>query len=519
MTATTDTRILVVDDAEVNRYLLSSWLRRGGYRVTEAATGGEALAALAEGPPDLVLLDVNLPDMTGFDVCARVKADPATSAVPVIHISATAIEPEDEARGLIGGADAYLLEPVDPRVLIATVEAVLRYYRARADAERLAARLTTLTRVTLALNSATTFAGLLAAAAEGAAAMFDCPVTALTATPSGRARSARARPGDTAVLTTEHADVLATAHFADDAALPSVLTVDELSWHDGRPATVFVGRPKPSMTTVCLALDATAGTSTADDRNLLLQLGQAVALACEGLRIRSEEHTLAVTLQRSLLPRELPVVPGMRLTVRYVPAAHNVEIGGDFYEVTQIGDRVLIAVGDVVGHSLHAATVMGEIRHALRAYAVEGHDAVTILHLLDAVVRRFHPGWFTTMCLLLVDPATGATEVANAGHIPPLVVSATGSEYLAVAGPLLGVGWDRPAATHVDLPPGTLTLLVTDGLVERRNRAIDDGMADLRDHVTHDADLESLSDTLLDRFGRDAMDDIALVAFRRTATD
>jgi serine phosphatase RsbU (regulator of sigma subunit) len=248
---------------------------------------------------------------------------------------------------------------------------------------------------------------------------------------------------------------------------------------------------------------------------LLLQLGQATALACGGLRARSEEHTIAVTLQRSLLPPNVrPTVPGLNVATRYVPAADNVEIGGDFYEVADLDDRVLIAVGDVVGHSIQAATVMGEIRHALRAYAIEGHDTVTILHLLDALVRRFHPRWFTTMCLMLVDLRTGEAEVANAGHIPPLLSDATGNRYLDVVGPLLGAGWRRPAATRVTVSPGTLVLLVTDGLVERRDRPVDDGMLAVREHVTHDADLESLCDSLLDHFGHDTKDDIALVAFR-----
>jgi serine phosphatase RsbU (regulator of sigma subunit) len=157
---------------------------------------------------------------------------------------------------------------------------------------------------------------------------------------------------------------------------------------------------------------------------------------------------------------------------------------------------------------------MGEIRHALRAYAIEGHDAVTILDRLDALVRRFHPKWFTTMCLMLVDPATGTAEVANAGHIPPLLSDATGNRYLDVVGPLLGAGWRRPAATRVELPPGTVVLLVTDGIVERRNRTVDEGMKAIRDHVSHDADLESLCASLLSHFGQDAEDDIALVAIR-----
>jgi serine phosphatase RsbU (regulator of sigma subunit)/DNA-binding response OmpR family regulator len=510
--ATKPAFILVVDDAEANRYLLSSWLRRSGYRVAEAGTGAEALSALAAERPDLVLLDVNLPDMSGLDVCARIKADPRTAAVPVIHVSATAVEPEDEARGLTGGADAYLLEPVDPGVLVATMEAVLRYYRARTDAERLAGRLTELTRVTRALNSATTFESLVTEAAVGATAMFGGAVTALTSTPLGQVRAAVSSTG-AVVVSTKPAEPLDTTEIVGSASLPAVVAVDDLSWHGDGHATVFVGRPKPSLALVCIAVDAVNGQLD-EDRQLLLQLGQATALACEGLRVRSEEHILAVTLQRSLLPGEYPTVPGLSVATRYVPAAHNVEIGGDFYEVTELDDRVLIAVGDVVGHSIHAATVMGELRHALRAYAIEGHDAVTILHRLDAVVRRFHPLWFTTMCVMLVDLETGTAEVANAGHIPPLLSDATGNRYLDVVGPLLGAGWRRPAATRVELPPGTVVLLVTDGIVERRDRTVDEGMAAIREHVSHDVDLESLCDSLLTDFGRDAKDDIALVAVR-----
>lgn len=513
MTASTEpTTILVVDDAEANRYLLSSWLRRSGYRVNEAGTGAAALSIMAEGHPDLVLLDVNLPDMSGLDVCARLKADPMTATVPIIHVSATAIEPEDEARGLTGGADAYLPEPVDPRVLIATMEAVLRYYRARAVAERLAARLTELTRLTHALNTATTFESLIAVAAQGAAAMFGGAVTALTSTPFGQVRATVDRAGDTTV-DTSGTEPPEPEMIVGETLLPAVVTVENMPWHGARPATVFVGRPKPSLAPVYVAVD-TADAPQDEDRQLLLHLGQATALACEGLRARSEEHTLAVTVQHSLLPRENPTVQGLSLATRYVPAAQNVEIGGDFYEVAELDNRVLVAVGDVVGHSIQAATVMGELRHALRAYAIEGHDAVTILNRLDAVVRRFHPGWHTTMCVMLVDLENGTAEIANAGHIPPLVSDADGNRYIDVAGPLLGAGWPRPVATHVDLPPGTMVLLVTDGIVERRDRTLLDGMTAIQEHVEHDGDLEVLCDSLLARFGQGAKDDIALVALR-----
>ena len=511
-TSTTPATILVVDDAEASRYLLGSWLRRNGYQVAEVATGAEALASLAHAPADLVLLDVNLPDMSGLDVCARIKADPSTAAVPVIHVSATAVEPEDEARGLTGGADAYLLEPVDPRVLIATMEAVLRYYRARTVAERLAARLTELTKVTRALNTATTFESLIAAAAAGATAMFGGNATALTTTPLGRVRAV-AGPSREVTVGTQPAEPFETADIAASAPLPAVVSVDDLRWHDTGPATVYVGRPKPSDEPVCIAVDA-PNAELDEDWQLLLQLGQATALACEGLRALSEEHTIAVTVQRSLLPGDNPTIPGLTVATRYLPAAHNVEIGGDFYEVTELGDRVLFAVGDVLGHSLQAAMVMGELRHALRAYALEGHDTVTILHRLDALVRRFHPGWYTTMCVMLLDLTTGTAEISSAGHIPPLLSDATGNRYVDVAGPLLGAGIRRPDATRLALPTGTMVLLVTDGLVERRNRSLDEGMAAIQEHVSHDAALESMCDSLLTRFGHDAQDDIAMVAIR-----
>ena len=138
--------VLVVDDNAASRYVASSWLRRHDYSVVEAETGTEALAVLAAEPVDIVVLDVGLPDMSGFDVCERIKADPAMGQ-PVIHLSATSVRAVDRVSGLSRGADAYLTEPVEPGELMATIDAVLRYYRARATAEELAGRLTQLGRI------------------------------------------------------------------------------------------------------------------------------------------------------------------------------------------------------------------------------------------------------------------------------------------------------------------------------------------------------------------------------------
>src|SRR6202042_3605852 len=138
-----------------------------GHTVTEAETGRDALRLL-DGI-ELVLLDVNLPDISGYEVCRLIKGEPRTAAIPVIQVSATAVEVADRAHGLTQGADAYLIEPSEPAELLATVTAALRYSRARQRAEMSASLLSALTSVTLDINAARTFDGLARAAATGAA--------------------------------------------------------------------------------------------------------------------------------------------------------------------------------------------------------------------------------------------------------------------------------------------------------------------------------------------------------------
>ncbi|QFZ18265.1 fused response regulator/phosphatase [Saccharothrix syringae] len=501
-------RLLVVDDTAASRYVRVSWLRRGGHEVTEAVTGGQALDLLARQEFDLVVLDVDLPDMTGFEVAERIKGDPRTAAVPVVHVSAAFRAAEDRITGLNRGADAYLTEPLEPGELLATVEAALRYYRARALAERLADRLAKLTAATLRINAAGTFDELVAAAAEGTATVLGAPATVLVTNPDGALLVGRAEPGAATGLRREAGHLL-------QGVPPDTATLADPPWEPGGPAFVVVARGNPRRPPIRVAV-APDAVATDEDRNLLRQLAQAVALTTEGLRAYAEEHNLALTLQRSLLPRRLPSLPALPMAARYAPASAHAEIGGDFYEVTELDDRLLIAIGDVTGHSLHAATIMGEVRHALRAYAVDGTDPAEILRRTDAMVRKFHSTTgLTTMCLILVDPASETAVVANAGHIPPLLADASGTRYLDVRGPLLGIGLPRPPASEVVLPVGGLVLLTTDGLVEHSGADLDEGMELLRSAVSHDDDMDELCDRLLAEFGQDKKDDIALLAFRR----
>lgn len=508
-------RILVVDDSEASRYITSSWLRRGGHEVIEAGTGQQALSLVRQHGPDLVVLDVRLPDMSGFEVCERIKAAADTSAVPVIHVSATYTEADDRARGLTRGADAYLTEPVDPGELLATVEAALRYSRARMAAERLARRLNLLTQASLAINAARSYRALLTAAAEGAAAVFDSAASVLVTMPDGRVRQGAIEGAGAPVsIQTQPArliESLAEASIGREVGAG----IGASDWPYPDTVTVLV-RTQQDQSPSCIALPANAVT-TQEDRDLLLQLGQASALALQGLRAYNQEHSLALTLQRSLLPTHLPQRADLPIAVRYVPASADAEVGGDFYEVTEIDGRVLIAIGDVTGHSIQAATIMGEVRHALRAYAAEGHGPAQILKHLNTMLRRFHPRGFTTLLIMLVDLATETVTMANAGHLPPLIIDEQGARYVPLPGTLLGVDAERPPETQMPLPRGTSVVLMTDGLVERRGVPLDHDMEELRASLTDVEDVEDVCDALLQRFGQDKDDDIALLVFQRRA--
>jgi len=226
----------------------------------------------------------------------------------------------------------------------------------------------------------------------------------------------------------------------------------------------------------------------------------------------SEEHQLAVTLQRTFLPDCLPDLPGVELEVRYLPAASQTEIGGDFYEAIETPEGLLLAVGDVAGHSLQAAIVMGELRHALRAYASEGHPPNVLLELLDRLLVQHRLGWTATLCIVLVEPDAGRIHVANAGHLPPLLITPDGAaRYLDEHGPLLGLGLTHPTPTTHRTARGSRLLMVTDGLIEVPGNNIDSSLRDLsRAAVAGPQDSQALCDTLLETFAGRQTDDIVI---------
>ncbi|MGN5635845.1 PP2C family protein-serine/threonine phosphatase [Streptomyces sp. AC154] len=229
-----------------------------------------------------------------------------------------------------------------------------------------------------------------------------------------------------------------------------------------------------------------------------------------------QEHELALALQRTFLPDALPRAPGVELAVRYLPAASTTEIGGDFYEAVDTPHGLLLAVGDVVGHSLQAAMVMGELRHALRAYACQGHPPHILLQHLDHLLGLHQPGWTATLCIVLIEPANDRLHVANAGHLPPLLLAPDGApRYLNEHGPLLGLGLPHPVAVSHPIKPGSRLLMVTDGLIETRDSGLDDRLKMLGAAVAAGPEgPDELCSELVTAFGADPVDDIIVFAAR-----
>jgi CheY-like chemotaxis protein len=516
--------VLVVDDVEAHRYVVGSWLRRAGYEVVEAGTGTEALERL-DPRLDLVVLDIHLPDMTGFDVCAAIRARPDMAAVPVVHLSATAVDADSLARGLDTGADAYLTEPLEPEEFLATVRAVLRAGAARRRNDRLIEQLTRLAAATLPVNAADSLGRLLEASATGAAAMFGQASFAAGAMLDGQAiRCICPAPGEDPVLDPTGPPLVpnwkpGVNYLGPDspkAWTPLLERADVLDRH-WVALPVYDGRRVAGG--IAVTLPAGVDRLTASEESLLARLTEAMKVALDNLRAYTEEHRIALTLQRALLPRELPLVAGAALEGRYFAADADVSVGGDFYDAFELPDGCLAAViGDVQGHSLHAGTIMAELRFSLRAWLGQPHGVTATLALLDNLMLRNHEEDTASVALLVLDQARTGLVVANAGHLPPLLVTADGrATFLEGGGMLLGVGGGSHESFAVALDPPCALVLVTDGLIERRTGSISEALADLRAAAAELGSLDpaDLADALLERFATgDADDDIAVLVVR-----
>jgi anti-sigma regulatory factor (Ser/Thr protein kinase)/putative methionine-R-sulfoxide reductase with GAF domain len=247
-------------------------------------------------------------------------------------------------------------------------------------------------------------------------------------------------------------------------------------------------------------------------------VGDRVALAIEARR-SNVERAAAAALQRSLIPDRLPTIPGLELAGRYLPAGAG-GVGGDWYDVfTLPSGRVGIVMGDVLGRGLRAAVVMGRLRSALRAYALDTPEPGEVLERLDRKIQHFEAGQMTTVLYAVLDAGLATLQVASAGHPLPMM-STPGSDVAVVVAdvdPPLGVDSGvRRRTTTLELPPGAMLALFTDGLVERRGESITVGLERLRKALDAGSAEQRCATAIHLMLGDvDPQDDVALLVLRR----
>ena len=277
--------------------------------------------------------------------------------------------------------------------------------------------------------------------------------------------------------------------------------------------------------TLTMVRSTGSDTFTPRERALVDELADRASLALAHARDFDEQRTAALTFQRILLPASLETFPGIGLAVRYRAAARGSEVGGDWYDVITLpGDAVGLVIGDVEGHDVSAAALMGQVRSVVGAYAQEGHPPAAVAEKANAFLRRAGASRLVTMLYLQLDPGTRLLTSVRVGHLPALVVAPGGPahELSTPAGPPLGVHdhaqW--PEET-VHLAQGSVLALFTDGLVEEPGASLETGLGRLARAMggLGDSNLEAAADLLIAGAlaPGDHLDDFALLLVRLPA--
>ncbi|MFJ7272649.1 SpoIIE family protein phosphatase [Streptomyces sp. NPDC099050] len=261
------------------------------------------------------------------------------------------------------------------------------------------------------------------------------------------------------------------------------------------------------------------GPFGSEDVTLAGELAARAALSIDNARLYHREHDTAVILQRSMLPQHISPPPGIAVSHRYLPASDVNEIGGDWYDVLSLaGGKAALLIGDVMGHGISAAAVMGRLSASVRALARLDLSPVRLLHQLEAVLGDLAEPMLATFLYVVCDPATGHCTITRAGHPPPALVLPDGTVRLLDTPPgvPLGVGGVAFTPTEINVPAGSLLVLYTDGLIEARGHDIDERLAELTQLLADpQRQLDHLCDSLITHLVPAAADDdVALLVAR-----
>ncbi|HET9690613.1 MAG TPA: SpoIIE family protein phosphatase [Acidimicrobiales bacterium] len=556
MTDASGAAVLVVDDRPANLRAMEAALEPLGLRVLTAASGEQALKLLLRERVSVILLDVQMPVMDGMETARRIKSRDRTSHIPIIFLSAVSTTPTEILEGFTSGAVDYVTKPVDPALIqakvkvfvdLATKTDLLRRQTTRLTEqleqryEQEVERLRKLADAALAINSTLALEDVLRVINDSARAVTGAneAETVITARPSmplpERSRSFTAKYaawasegaerdlGPIYDLVLEGPTVVRMTRDQIDRTLRDVGARYVAAGHpmlEGWLAAPLISRDDEVLGLIQVA-DKAEGDFSAADEVVLVQLAQLAVAAIANAERFAQEHLIAETLQRAMLPSTLVAVDGLRLAARYVAGGGGTQVGGDWYDTIVMDDgRVMLAVGDVVGRGPRAAAVMGQLRTAMRAYALQQLPATVLMRSLDLLLQDVADGALATAVCAVLDPRTGALEVVLAGHPPPLVVDPGGSAGYLRGEPHTPMGVrEAPlflSSAHL-LAPGSTIVLFSDGLVESRSRPVADGLAELSAHldgVAHRCSPDELATLCLERMVAEGDDDVALLAVR-----
>ena len=555
--AVPEATLLLVDDRPANLQALEAALEPLGHKLISVTSGEKALKRLLREDVSVILLDVQMPGMDGLETARRIKERERTSDIPIIFLSALSTQAGHALEGFTTGAVDYVTKPVDPALLRAKVQvfvdlaqktALLRRQSdllSRRLEEHYAAEarhLRKLADAALAINSTLSLDEMLRVINDSAREIIGAheAETVITSRPDlGSPERSRSYSEKYSVWAAEgrHTDLSPVYALVLDDASVVRMTKREIEqtllrrglsgvapghpFLEGWLAVPLVSRDDETLGLIQVA-DKVEGDFTTDDEVVLLQLAQMAAVAIGNAERYAQEHLIAETLQRSMLPAALPRIPRLSLAARYVAGGGGTQVGGDWYDTVRMDDgRVMMAVGDVVGRGPRAAAVMGQLRTAMRAYALQQLPATVLMRSLDLLLQDLSATAIATAACLMVEPATGSVELVLAGHPSPLVLGPDGSTRFLKADPHAPMGVREAPIylpTVTKLEPGSTLLIFTDGLVESRIRPVGDGMADLAktlDGTGHLLDVEQLCDVCLkSMLAGSHDDDVALLAAR-----
>ena len=505
--------VLVVDDnADMRDYI--SGLLADRYEVLTAPDGRAGLELALEKAPDLVLSDIMMPRLDGFELLRALRGDPLTARTPVVLLSARAGE-EATVEGLEAGADDYLVKPFSARELLARVQANLELERVRRSRQEIERSRTLLDQAQRLAHVGSWEVDV----ATGSITASDELMRQVQMTPAElsvgglqRVLDERIHPDDRARVARAVEEALVGVPFdvetrivTPDGALRTYHAIAEVDRDEH-------GTP--------LRLRGSNQDITAQ-REAELALSAAAIAAEAAVR----EHRIASELQSSLLPDSDVQAESLRLAAYYQAGVEGTQVGGDWYDVIELGARrTALVLGDVMGRGVQAAAVMGQLRSAVRAYARLDLPPADVLEHLDGVVRELGDENIVTCIYAVFDPYDCTLTWANAGHLPPLVRTGAG-EVLRLGGAEsapLGTVLGPVIEQRITLDDGDVLALYTDGLVERRDLDIDAGvdalarrLLELTGPIDHDAP-GRVADAMLPD-GPD--DDVALLLARVEVAD